>query len=297
MISIRKISLLFIVVLLSACARPIAKFAYESTNNNTAPSKVTFSNSSENAESYEWDFGDGNKSSEATPSHEYFGSGNYTVILKATKGKKTTIMEKNLVIDAPKECMVIIETPYGNMTAILYNETPQHRDNFIKLAEEGFYNDLLFHRVINNFMIQGGDPKSKGAAPTQPLGSGGPGYTVPAEFVDSLVHVKGALSAARLGDQMNPRKESSGSQFYIVHGQKASADQLKMMEARKGMTYTDEAKRIYQEEGGTPFLDKDYTVFGRVIKGLDVIDKIAAVKTARGDRPMEDVKMKMTVIK
>ena len=297
MISIRKISFLFVVVLLSACARPIAQFGYESSNNNTAPSKVTFSNSSENAESYEWDFGDGNKSSEATPNHEYFGSGNYTVILKATKGNKTVTMEKNLVIDAPKECMVIIETAYGNMTAILYNETPQHRDNFIKLAEEGFYDDLLFHRVINNFMIQGGDPKSKGATATQPLGSGGPGYTVPAEFVDSLVHVKGALSAARMGDQMNPRRESSGSQFYIVHGQQVSGDQLKMMEARKGMTYSEEAKRIYQEEGGTPFLDKEYTVFGRVIKGLDVIDKIAEVKTARGDRPMEDVKMKMTVIK
>ncbi|MEL6924519.1 MAG: peptidylprolyl isomerase, partial [Bacteroidota bacterium] len=246
---------------------------------------------------YQWDFGDGNTSDEAAPNHEYMGSGNYTITLKATKGKKTTTMEKKIVIDAPKECMVVIETEFGNMTAILYNETPQHRDNFIKLAEQGFYDGLLFHRVIDGFMIQGGDPKSKDARAGQPLGSGGPGYTVPAEFVDSLVHVKGALAAARMGDQMNPRKESSGSQFYIVQGQPVNADQLKMMEMRKGISYSDEAKRIYQEQGGTPFLDKDYTVFGRVIKGLDVIDKIAKVQTQPGDRPSQDVKMKMSVIK
>ena len=287
---------LFAIILLSGCAKPIADFSYEGKN-RTAPAKIDFKNSSENAETYQWDFGDGNTSDEAEPDHKYMASGNYTVILKATKGKKTNTMEKRVVIDAPKECLVIIETPYGEMTAKLYNETPQHRDNFIKLAEEGYFNDLLFHRVIDGFMIQGGDPKSRDARPDQPLGSGGPGYTVPAEFVDSLVHVKGALAAARTGDQVNPKRNSSGSQFYIVHGQKVTADQIKMMEARKGITYSEEAKEIYMEEGGTPFLDKDYTVFGRVIKGLDVIDKIAAVQTGRSDRPMEDVKMKVTVIK
>lgn len=296
MLSIRKICFVFVIFLLGSCARPIADFSY-SGSNRTAPAKMEFNNSSENSEVYEWDFGDGNTSDDASPDHEYMASGNYNVILRATKGKKTNIMEKRVVIDAPKECLVIIETTLGSMTAILYNETPQHRDNFIKLAEDGFFNDLLFHRVIDGFMIQGGDPKSKDAKANQPLGSGGPGYTVPAEFVDSLVHVKGALAAARAPDQVNPEKKSSGSQFYIVHGQKVTVDQLKMMEARKGFTYSEEAKKIYQEEGGYPPLDKDYTVFGRIIKGLDVIDKIAETQTGRGDRPVEDIKMKMTVIK
>jgi len=188
---------------------------------------------------------------------------------------------------------VVIETEYGNMTAVLYDETPQHRDNFIKLANEGFYDDLLFHRIIKGFMIQGGDPDSKGAAPGQRLGMGGPGYTIPAEFVDQHVHLKGALSAARTGGPSNPEKESSGSQFYIVQGNPIQAAMLDGAFASKN--YTDEQKQAYQQVGGTPQLDRDYTVFGMVVEGLDVIDKIAAVQTAPGDRPVQDVKMKVRV--
>jgi len=189
---------------------------------------------------------------------------------------------------------VIIETEYGNMTAVLYDETPGHRDNFIKLANEGFYDDLLFHRVIPGFMIQGGDPDSKGAAPGQRLGMGGPGYTIPAEFVDQHVHLKGALSAARTSDTMNPEKESSGSQFYVVQGRPVPAAQLDSpMFASKN--YTDEQKQAYQQIGGTPQLDRDYTVFGMVIEGLDVIDKIAAVQKDGNNRPVQDVKMKVSV--
>jgi len=189
---------------------------------------------------------------------------------------------------------VIIETEYGNMTAVLYDETPGHRDNFIKLANEGFYDDLLFHRVIPGFMIQGGDPDSKGAAPGQRLGMGGPGYTIPAEFVDQHVHLKGALSAARTPDTMNPEKESSGSQFYVVQGRPVPAAQLDSpMFASKN--YTDEQKQAYQQIGGTPQLDRDYTVFGMVIEGLDVIDKIAAVQKDGNNRPVQDVKMKVRV--
>lgn len=188
---------------------------------------------------------------------------------------------------------IVIETEYGNMTAVLYDETPQHRDNFIKLTKEGFYDDLLFHRVINGFMIQGGDPDSKGAPAGQRLGMGGPGYTVPAEFVDQHIHLKGALAAARTGGPSNPEKKSSGSQFYVVQGRPVPAAQLDSpMFASKN--YTDEQKQAYQKIGGTPQLDRDYTVFGMVIEGLDVIDKIAGVKTS-GERPVQDVKMKVRV--
>ena len=198
-------------------------------------------------------------------------------------------------ITAPERCLVEIETDFGTMTAELYNSTPKHRDNFIKLAEEGYYNDLLFHRVINGFMIQGGDPNSRNAPAGQMLGSGGPNYQIPAEFVDTLAHVKGALAAARTN---NPEKKSSGSQFYIVQGGGPVNEQmLNQIEASKGFHYTPEQREQYQSLGGTPFLDRDYTVFGRVIKGLEVIDKIAATQTSAGDRPVKDVKMKMRVIK
>ena len=183
------------------------------------------------------------------------------------------------------------------MTVQLSNATPLHRDNFIKLAEEGYLDGMLFHRVIEGFMIQGGDPDSKKAKPNQALGMGGPGYTIPAEFVDSLVHVKGALSAARQGDQVNPEKRSSGSQFYIVQGKPLTKDELDMIEARKGIRYTKDQREAYLNIGGTPFLDRDYTVFGHVIKGIDVIDKIAAEETGAQDRPVKDIKMKIRVIK
>lgn len=187
------------------------------------------------------------------------------------------------------EQIVKISTPYGDMLVKLYNETPKHRDNFIKLVKEGYYNDLLFHRVISDFMIQGGDPDSRNAKPGAMLGSGGPGYTVPAEFNPSLIHKKGALAAARQGDQVNPTKASSGSQFYIVQGKPASSSEL-----ARG-SYTEEQKEIYRTLGGTPFLDQNYTVFGEVISGLEVIDKIAAVQKDNRDRPTTDIRMTMTL--
>ncbi|MEM9918574.1 MAG: peptidylprolyl isomerase [Bacteroidota bacterium] len=190
---------------------------------------------------------------------------------------------------------VEIQTDYGNMKVMLYDETPRHRDNFIKLVKEGFYDDLLFHRVISGFMIQGGDPDSKGAAPNQQLGQGGPGYTLEQEI--GFPHFKGALSAARLPDAMNPSKASSGSQFYIVQGATQSAQFLDMMEAQKGFKYSPQQREVYQTEGGYPSLDAEYTVFGEVVEGFDVIDKIAAVPTAQFDRPAEDVKMKIVMSK
>jgi peptidyl-prolyl cis-trans isomerase B (cyclophilin B) len=283
-------------VLCASCARPIADFTVQGED-RVAPAAIQFENKSQEAESYEWDFGDGNSSEDANPSHRYGSSGNYLVILKAKKGKKSRKIEKRIQIDAPETCLVEISTDYGIMIAELSDETPLHRDNFSKLAEEGFFNDLLFHRVIENFMIQGGDPKSKNAPPGTPLGSGGPGYEIDAEFTTKLTHVKGALAAARTGGPMNPEKRSSGSQFYIVHGKPLSDAALDRVEGSKDIHYTSEQRKAYLEHGGSPFLDQNYTVFGQVISGLDVLDKIAKVKKDRRDRPSEDVKMTIRLIK
>jgi len=189
----------------------------------------------------------------------------------------------------------IIETEYGEIKLALYNETPKHRDNFIKLANEGFYDDLLFHRVMRNFMIQGGDPDSKGSPAGAPLGGGGPGYTQPHEINSKFVHTKGAVAAARTGDAMNPDRNSSGSQFYIVHGNKVRPNQLDSQEKRFNFTYTPEQRQDYLDLGGAPFLDMDYTVFGQVVSGFDVIDKIAILAGNQANRPIKDVKMKVRI--
>jgi cyclophilin family peptidyl-prolyl cis-trans isomerase len=253
----------------------------------------------------------------------------------------------NISAQIKKEPIVLIETNLGNIKVKLYNETPQHRDNFIKLAATKFYDNLLFHRVIKDFMIQGGDPASKNASKDASLGSGGPGYTIPAEINVNLIHKKGAIAAARQGDNVNPKKASSGSQFYIVQGRKASDEQLNQIESTINNSrklerikdllanaenkkikdelikyqkeknsikfdsiqkildnlvnkkypneslfkYSPQQREIYKTIGGTPFLDMNYTVFGEVIEGFDIIDKISAVKTIPGDRPEEDVRI------
>lgn len=179
-----------------------------------------------------------------------------------------------------KETIVVIETNYGTIKAKLYNDTPLHRDNFIKLINEGWYNGSPFHRVINNFMIQGGQNAD---------GRMDPGYTVPAEFRDNHFHKKGALCAARQGDQVNPKKASSGSQFYIVQGQVFDDKKLELYEERLGKIFSATQRQAYKTVGGTPHLDGDYTVFGEVTEGLDIVDKIARVKTGYMDVPVEPV--------
>ena len=242
---------------------------------------------------------------------------------------------------------VKITTTLGDIVVRLYDETPLHRDNFIKLASSNYYDEVLMHRVIKNFMIQGGDPDSKGASASAHLGTGGPDYTIPAEFNTALIHKKGALAAARQSDQVNPEKRSSGSQFYIVTGEVYSAGKLTQMEKQMEQQqlqgifdellianrskildmrrnrdnaglmalqedlqkqtmakakelgapkYTPEQREIYTTIGGTPFLDRNYTVFGEVIEGLDVVDIIQNVKTQPGDRPCEDVKILKTEV-
>ena len=240
---------------------------------------------------------------------------------------------------------VKIQTMLGDIVVRLYDETPIHRDNFIKLAKEGYYDGTLFHRVIKDFMIQGGDPDSKGAPTGKMLGVGGPDYTLEAEIKDGLFHKRGALAAARQGDQVNPKRRSSGSQFYIVWGQvynegqlrqfskqlkmqrmqdifnqlaaarKAEIMQMRRERNRAGLQelqdqlaaeaekqaagYTglsEEQQRIYSTVGGTPHLDGQYTVFGEVEQGLDVVEMIQSSATGRGDRPIDDIEMRVSVI-
>jgi len=195
---------------------------------------------------------------------------------------------------AEKVYTVQISTPLGDMKAILYNETPIHRDNFIKLVKEGFYDGTLFHRCIQDFMIQGGDPTSKDAAPGDLLGAGDMGYTLEPEF--GKIHKKGALSAARMGDQMNPEKRSSGSQFFIVHGIPVNADILNYFTNQTGRVYTAEEVDYYSTIGGRPDLDMNYTVFGEIIEGLEVIEKILALPTDPNDRPFRDMPMQVKII-
>jgi len=193
---------------------------------------------------------------------------------------------------------VKMKTSMGDITLVLYDDTPMHRDNFIKLVNEKFYEGILFHRVMSKFMIQAGDPNSKDAKPGTQLGAGGPGYTIPAEFRPNLWHKKGALAAARQPDQVNPNKASSGSQFYIVVGQPWSVNDLTQMEAQgQHPKFNDEQKKVYTSIGGYPPLDYQYTVFGEVTEGLDVVDKISLVPCA-STRPVTDVKiLSVTVVK
>jgi len=255
----------------------------------------------------------------------------------------------NCGLKGKKDSLITIKTKYGEMKAILFDDTPKHKENFIKLAQEHFFDSLLFHRVIDGFMIQGGDPTSKNAPPNTHLGTGGPGYTIDAEIRPNHFHQKGALSAARLGDQQNPEKKSSGSQFYVVQGSVLNKEQIDNLQYNQNLLMTglrtmfekpenkdlldslnqlylsndmdayqnriiglaprveretglqvfkpisEERKKLYSTVGGSPHLDNEYTVFGQIISGLDVIDKIAKVAKDDSDRPIEDITMTVTV--
>lgn len=210
----------------------------------------------------------------------------------ATPVKKPAPVEKVRLVE--------IKTDLGTMVLKLYNETPLHRDNFIKLVQEKFYDGVLFHRIIEGFMIQGGDPTSINAPDTVLLGSGeAPGDRIPAEFKNNLIHKRGALAAARDG---NPEKASSNCQFYIVQGKKTeSVDEMNMMEcnvrsSNPSFTYTTAQRSLYKTIGGTPFLDQNYTVFGELIKGLDVLDKIAAMPKDENDRPLQNISMTVRML-
>lgn len=195
----------------------------------------------------------------------------------------------------PTHQYVKLKTEQGECIIMLYNNTPLHRDNFIKLVKKGFYNGTLFHRVIKSFMIQGGDPDSKGAPAGKELGNGDVGYTIPAEFRDSLFHKKGALAAAR---DDNPEKASSGCQFYLVQGKKFTDPQLDSLEIKRlHFKLPVWQREVYKRIGGSPHLDKRYTVYGEVVRGMSLIDTVALVSTDKNDRPLADIKMTVTLLK
>lgn len=198
-----------------------------------------------------------------------------------------------------QETLVQIKTSMGKVKVKLYNDTPKHRDNFLKLVKEKKYEGLLFHRIIKQFMAQGGDINSKGAPEGAKLGDGDMGYTIPAEIVfPKYFHKRGALCAARTGDEENPEKASSGSQFYIVTGKFFLEMELDKMEKEKGKKFTPEQREAYMLQGGTPHLDNEYTVFGEVVKGQKVIDKMQLEETDENDRPIEDIIIeKMEIVK
>lgn len=195
--------------------------------------------------------------------------------------------------ESKKEKIIIISTQFGEMKIILFDQTPKHKANFIKLAEEGFYDSTLFHRIIKGFMIQGGDPDSKNAKSGQPLGNGDIGYKIPAEFNENLFHKKGAIAAAR---DNNPQKASSGCQFYIVHGTVITDEQLNDFEKRAGKKFSDQQRKAYTTIGGSPHLDGGYTVFGEIIDGLEVVDKIAGQLRNKQDRPLKDIMITAKVV-
>ena len=215
------------------------------------------------------------------------------------------MMSMSFTVNENEETMVLIATSFGDMKLKLYNDTPQHRDNFVKLVSEGYYNGSLFHRVMKDFMIQGGDPQSKGAAPGQQLGTGGPGYTIPAEILHNHIHKKGALAAARQPDRVNPEYASSGSQFYIVEGRISDPSATLTIEERRNLnlpaeqkwSYTDDQVNAYATIGGAPHLDGTYTVFGEMIEGFDVLDAISVAATDRMSRPTVDIPMEVMIIK
>lgn len=195
----------------------------------------------------------------------------------------------------PKYHYISIKTDKGDCLLKLYNETPKHRDNFLKLVKEDYYEGLMFHRVIHNFMVQGGDPESRYAAQKQPLGEGGPDYKIPAEIQESLIHKKGTIGAAR---DNNPAKQSSASQFYLVQGRVFTSEGLDSLEQfrLKGNKLTAQQRTAYTTVGGVPHLDGNYTVFGELLNGVETIDNIAVVKTDERDRPLEDVRMSMKLL-
>jgi len=220
------------------------------------------------------------------------------IVFSASAQKKDSTIKKK---DRKRD--VLIQTTMGDIVIRLSDSTPLHRDNFLKLVKVGYYDSALFHRVIKDFMIQGGDPNSKRAVAGKPLGDGGPGYTVPAEFRKTLFHKKGVIAAARSGDNVNPTKASNGSQFYITQGKVFSDAGLDSVERFRlnGRKIPAEQREVYKTIGGTPHLDQGYTVYGEVVKGLEVVDKIAVVQTSKAqdrDRPLQDVRIiKVKLIK
>ncbi len=270
-------------LLLGQCSTPVPAFDF-SAPSLQVPATLSFHNSSKNASEYSW-LVNGDKVSTAEHlTHTFLSSGRHIVELQAFDGTKIETITKEVIVDPPSACMVELETTMGNMIVTLDESTPGHLENFTRLIESGFYNGLIFHRTIENFMIQGGGNEYR---------SGGKRFQNPdvveEEINMELPHYRGALAAARMPDEMNPTKASSGSQFYIVDGRKLSASKLEKIQGDKLFDYTEEQKNKYLEVGGAPQLDGEYTVFGYLLIGYDVLDRIAESTTDSSDKPLQDI--------
>jgi len=281
---------LFLLACLSLwqCTTPIAGFDYQQIAYRV-PATVTFENSSQNATEYSWLVDNKEVSSEEHLTHTFLSSGRHTIELQAFDGTKIVTTKQEIIVAPSEDCLVEIETTQGNLIVTLDESTPLHLDNFSTLVESGFYKGLIFHRVIENFMIQGGGNEHRSSGKRYP-----DPRTVSQEINPDLPHYRGALAAARMPDDMNPEKASSGSQFYIVDGRDISATKMEKIQSDKLFNYTEEQKNKYLEVGGAPQLDGEYTVFGYLLIGFDVLDRIAEATTDAYDKPLQEIKITNT---
>ncbi|MBT8232553.1 MAG: peptidylprolyl isomerase [Saprospiraceae bacterium] len=270
-------------LLATACSKPVANFLIEEDKVQIAES-VSFVNSSQGAETFVWSINGDVQSNEKDFKNTFYESGRHTIGLKAIKGSDISEKTSDVFITAPQECKVFIKTNFGNLILGLYEETPIHLNNFVDLVENGFYDGIKFHRIMDGFMIQGGDVKTRDKSFNGTYQS-----EIHAEINSHAYHVRGALAAARMPDEINPDKKSSGTQFYIVDGRNIDIDNLRDTESSKLIDYSEEQIAQYLENGGAPQLDGEYTVFGYLIEGYDVLDKISGVETDEKNKPLEEV--------
>ena len=276
----------FSLFVFTQCGRPVALFELDDLEYD-APVLINIINHSKNAESYQWLI-DGYQISESMHlRHIILESGNYNLELKASKGKRSSSIVQKIYVRAPKHCSVYMNTSKGEMTFVLNENTPVHLQNFIDLVEQGYYNGIMFHRVIDGFVIQAGDDTARRDNEKNFKSN----TEIPNEINTRDIHVRGALAAARMPDNLNPERASSGTQFYVVDGRELELDDLKRFEASKLVNYSREQIEAYLENGGAPQLDEQYTVFGYLIHGKEVLEEISRVKTDERDKPIDPVEI------
>ena len=267
------------------CKSPVVTFQQSNTEASyEIPSRIHFENKSENITSQVWKVNGNPVSTDKDLDYTFFNSGRHTIELEARSGNKVIHRQQEIIIHPTEYCQVLIRTSEGDLVVRLNENTPDHLQQFISLVEDGYYNGIYFHRVIDDFMIQGGDNKSRqsGKRRAEP-------ESIAHEISSDRLHYRGALAAARLPDNVNPEKRSSGSQFYIVDGQSFTEEQFERTQSNLAMDYSEEQIEKYIELGGSPQLDGEYTVYGRLIYGFDVLDKIAEAATDNLDKPIKDI--------
>lgn len=274
-------------VILTSCSKPLADFTLLDTQKETlTPHLLKADNTSSNASTYVWKVNGKEISTSNDLEYPLYNSGRYIIELEAKEGDKSSTKTDEVIINAREACLLLMRTTEGDMIFSLLEETPLHLHNMEQLIEDKYYNGLLFHRIIDDFMIQGGDNKtrSSGRRFLEP-------ETIDHEIKKEFPHYRGALAAARMPDDINPEKASSGSQFYIVDGRRYDMDKIKKAQKEKYFDYTTEQLEAYVDKGGAPQLDGEYTVFGYMVQGYDVLDKISRVETDKFDRPIDDIKI------